>query len=136
MFDDISKERRQLLQDKYEFLKPTLLTEGLMAFGFDCGDGWLPILEDLCDKIDEELKKSALIGFKVVQIKEKFGTLRFYVQDGNKVINELINAASKKAAITCEDCGKPGRRRTLNAGKFHGWVRTQCDGCFTLSTQK
>jgi hypothetical protein len=50
MFDDMQKGRRVLPQDKYEFLRPTLLTEGLMAFGFACGYRWLPILEGLFRK--------------------------------------------------------------------------------------
>jgi len=132
MFDDISKRRRTLLQGKYEFLSPTPLTEGLMAFGFECGDGWLPILEDLFEKIDQEVKKAALSSFKVIQVKEKFGGLRVYVSEGNDSIEALIDAASSKAAVTCEDCGKPGQWRTLNKGKFHGWLRTQCDECFAV----
>jgi hypothetical protein len=37
--------RRRQLQDRYPFLGATSIREGLMAFGFECGDGWLPILE-------------------------------------------------------------------------------------------
>lgn len=136
MFDDMQKGRRVLLQGKYEFLRATPVTEGLMAFGFACGDGWLPILEDLFERIDEEVKRSALTDFKVVQVKEKFGGLRVYVEGGNDAIEELIAAASKKAEATCEDCGKPGRRRTTNKGKLHAWMKTQCDACFTLKMQK
>jgi len=36
--------RRRQLQDRYAFLGATSIQEGLMAFGFECGDGWLPIL--------------------------------------------------------------------------------------------
>ncbi|NLT23466.1 MAG: hypothetical protein GXX82_10500 [Syntrophorhabdus sp.] len=39
--------RRRQLQDRYAFLGATSIQEGLMAFGFECGDGWLPILEKL-----------------------------------------------------------------------------------------
>lgn len=39
-----------------------------------------------------------------VQVKEKFGTLRFYVYDGDDVIRNLISEAER----TCEICGAPG----------------------------
>lgn len=98
-FDDMQEGRRLLLQDKYEFLRPTLLTEGLMAFAFDCDDGWLSILEDLFVEIDEEVKRSALTSFKVVQVKETFGILVVYVVGGNDTINELIAAALEKINV-------------------------------------
>ncbi|MGO9684711.1 MAG: antitoxin Xre/MbcA/ParS toxin-binding domain-containing protein, partial [Beijerinckiaceae bacterium] len=99
---------------------------------FSCGDGWLPILEDLFVKIDEVVKSSALTRFKVEQVKEKFGDLMVYVAGENNAIAELIATAAERASVTCEDCGKPGQRRTLNEGKFHEWLRTLCDECFAI----
>ncbi|MGB8478936.1 MAG: hypothetical protein WCE63_08855, partial [Acidobacteriaceae bacterium] len=59
--------------------------------------------------------------FKVVQVKEKFGGLRFYVEDANEVIRQRIELAEMESFDTCEVCGKPGRRRS------GGWIQTQCD---------
>jgi hypothetical protein len=125
--DEERKKRRVLLQNKYEFLRPGLIQRGLMAFGFECGDGWMSILEDLFAKIDKEVKKGNLNRFKVVQVKEKFGDLVVCVEGGNNVIDALIGAALKKAAVTCEDCGKPGRKRECN-----GWYSTQCSKCYVV----
>ena len=55
------------------------------------------------------------------QIKEKFGTLRFYYHGGDEYIRGLDAMAESMSAVTCEDCGKPGKRRS------GGWVRTLCD---------
>ncbi len=119
-----SHKRRRALQDKYEFLHPQDLMHGLMAFGFECGDGWLPILEDLFAKIDEIVKKDKIEHFQVVQVKEKFGGLSVYVHGGNDEINQLIRQAEKKADKTCEVCGYAGETHEID-----NWYTTLCDRC-------
>lgn len=60
---------------------------------------------------------------RAVQVKEKFGTLSFYMSSGNDEIWNLIREAERKSAKTCEECGKPGK---LRGG---GWIKTLCDEC-------
>lgn len=87
-------------------------------FGIECGDGWYAILDELCAAI------TALPGPlkpKVMQIKEKFGGLRFYLNGYSPSISPLVDAAERKSERTCEQCGKPGSRRD------NGWVATLCD---------
>lgn len=55
------------------------------------------------------------------QIKEKFGTLRFYYHGGDDYIWGLEAMADSMSAVICEDCGKPGKLRS------GGWVRTLCE---------
>ncbi|MGD0884486.1 MAG: hypothetical protein ABSA46_06345 [Thermodesulfovibrionales bacterium] len=126
--DGENRKRRAALQSKYEFLHLSSMQRGLrMAFGFECGDGWMSLLEDLFAKINTEAKKANLTEFKVVQVKQKFGDLVVCVVKGNDAIDELIGAASKKAAATREDCSKPGRKR-----EFNEWYSTQCSKCYTV----
>jgi len=61
-------------------------------------------------------------GFAVVQVKEKFGTLRFYCPNTD-AIQKYIQLAERLSAVTCEDCGKPGRANNAR------WIRTQCEQC-------
>jgi hypothetical protein len=61
-------------------------------------------------------------GFAVQQVKEKFGTLRFYCP-GNDAIDKYIRLAERLSSVTCEDCGKRGTPNDC------GWIRTQCDAC-------
>jgi hypothetical protein len=61
-------------------------------------------------------------GFAVVQVKEKFGTLRFYCPNTD-AIQKYIQLAERLSSVTCEDCGKPGRPNNA------GWIRTQCEQC-------
>lgn len=55
------------------------------------------------------------------QVKEKFGTLRFYYSGGDEQIYGMVRMAESMSAVTCEECGNPGRSRR------GGWIRTLCD---------
>jgi hypothetical protein len=57
----------------------------------------------------------------VVQIKEKFGGLRFYYDGGDDEISGMVRMAEAWADHTCEECGNKGERRS------GGWIRTLCD---------
>lgn len=55
------------------------------------------------------------------QIKEKFGTLRFYYNGGDDYISGLVSMAEEFSNRTCENCGNPGKSRG------NGWLYTACD---------
>lgn len=86
---------------------------------FGCGEGWKTIINDLCTQI----KALGLPNLRVVQIKEKFGGLRFYVDGADNAVYDLIAEAEKKASQTCELCGAPGKERE------GGWYATMCAPC-------
>ena len=54
------------------------------------------------------------------QVKEKFGTLRFYYTGGDDQIYGMVRMAESMSGVTCEECGKPG---TSTSG---GWIKTAC----------
>lgn len=54
------------------------------------------------------------------QVKEKYGTLRFYMVASTEGMEDIITEATRKSAITCETCGKPGKLR----GEY--WLYTAC----------
>lgn len=109
------------------------MKETLMCWGFECGDGWYQILDSLCGNIQHYIdwnNKSAVAGYKdfqpveqvvAVQVKEKFGGLRFYYDGGDDHISGMVRMAESWAYHTCEECGSPGTMRT------GGWIRTLCD---------
>lgn len=57
------------------------------------------------------------------QVKEKFGTLRYYMTFYNEDVEMEISKAEKLSSKTCESCGAPGKTRD------GGWIRTLCDTC-------
>ena len=56
-----------------------------------------------------------------VQVKEKFGTLRFYYEGGDNYTHGMIRLADNLSAVTCDVCGAPGEIRG------RGWVTVRCD---------
>ena len=74
-------------------------------------------LDDAKAKMDEEASKVPV----AVQVKEKFGGLRFYVQAATDKHYNYISFAESMSYRTCEECGSPGKRYT------DGWHTTLCD---------
>jgi len=154
------------------------MTTTAMCWGFDCGDGWYNILDQLCSQIQHHIDwrqqqytraesynqalALAQAGFpaklteyftygmvpdastlknvefeiarnqprqlpdlvpQVVasQVKEKYGTLRFYYDGGDDRITGMVYLAEGMSEVTCEQCGAPGETRS------DGWVRTLCE---------
>lgn len=56
-----------------------------------------------------------------VQVKEKFGGLRFYYNGGDEYIRGLENMAESMSYRTCETCGAPGKSTK------GGWIQTLCE---------
>lgn len=56
-----------------------------------------------------------------VQVKEKFGGLRFYYDGGDELIRGAVSMAEAMSYRTCDVCGAPG---TPN---HDGWISTRCE---------
>lgn len=95
----------------------------LMCFGVMCEKGWYDLIYSLTKQIYDYSKNSSL-DIEVVEIKEKFGGLRYYLEGGDKYIYKLIDRAEDESYKICEKCGKIGKLRTKRA-----WILTLCDRC-------
>lgn len=83
-------------------------------------DGWLHIVYQMTDKFND-------LPLKVLQIKEKFGQLRVYVDwqekptlEQKEVFQKAVELAQYKCSHTCEVCGEPGKLI------HNGWYSTRC----------
>lgn len=95
-----------------------------MSFGFGVGDGWYNLIWRLSEKLEPLIAAQPEAERAVAaQVKEKFGTLRFYLDSSTDEMEKLIDVAEDESAKTCEECGASG---ILRSG---GWLRTLCDGC-------
>jgi hypothetical protein len=104
-------------------------------FQVECNDGWKGLYQPLLDLCK-------LYDIEVLQVKEKFGGLRFYCA-GKRAgeLEDLIRAAEAESYKTCEDCGASGQMSVPTAhgtnkwvskvsiGKDDGWVRSLCAPC-------
>jgi hypothetical protein len=107
------------------------MQETCMCWGFECGDGWFNILNMLMGNIQHHIDwknrtEEVVAQVTLDQVKEKFGTLRFYYSGGDDYISGLVSMAESMSGVTCESCGNPAG--VQNNG---GWMRAICDPCET-----
>lgn len=98
------------------------MTQTCMCWNFECRDGWFQIIYDL-SKALTELNQ----GVEAVQVKEKFGTLRFYANGYSKDVEYLIDKACGLSAKTCEVCGTTEKVTRNDADGY--WIQTLCKKC-------
>ena len=160
------------------------MKETCMCWGFECGDGWYNILNQLmgniqhhidwkekqhnwavkynkmaqagksgdaelfADLVAKEYADQPTIGADYIrercedmiknplrdvpelipqvtldQVKEKFGTLRFYYTGGDEYISGMVTMAEAMSGCTCEECSAPAETHGP------GWIRTICKPC-------
>jgi len=109
-----------------------------------CDTGWDWILEDLHKKL-----VYLDFNYRVQQVKEKYGTLRFYyqpqIQKGvvQELMQDAVTIAEQRSATTCEICGNSSgmsdSKRGIEwdntvslksqGGAEYGWLKTLCNTC-------
>jgi hypothetical protein len=119
---EMKKELTKVLIEQFPLLYRGVdmsIQENLMPFGFECGDGWFSLIYSL--SMDLSLKWPDVYA---VQVKEKFGTLRFYVGGCSDEAFKRINEAESQSGRTCEICGIPGKLHSTGH-----WLKTLCLNC-------
>ncbi len=93
-------------------------------------EGWAKAFgEQMCDELLEILKKADYVDeYQIIQIKEKFGGLRWYDNGVPDAVWDEYKAWLDKYEIladkTCILCGEPATHYTA------GWIMPVCDSCF------
>ena len=97
---------------------PTL-KNNLMAFGWECDKGWYPLIRELIEKLDKLPEE-----IEVLQVKEKYATLRFYVNGVSEKAYGIIEDYSLFSGHICEYCGEFW---TAEVRESHHWYKTLCN---------
>ena len=162
----MEQDWRIKLQMDFPFMKQNQV-EGeknlYRRYGFECAGGWYPLLRECCEEITKRYAKEGIkpedIDFEPAQIKEKFGTLRFYYgyQDAPCGIAaiDMIGGSSIRFDAGNEDddeqtkifrqdiarivhgaeeksahtCEHCGAEGTLRKEGGFTWILTLCDAC-------
>jgi hypothetical protein len=130
------KEINKLLVDRYPFLLPTNRWTGKVADDYDFSYTELDAMEDgwraafglhMCEEIKEELDKieneQSRSSYRIMQIKEKYGSLRWYTNWTTDGLEKVIAKYEAESCRTCCKCGAPATKISL------GWISPWCDEC-------
>lgn len=100
------------------------MSETAMCWGIECGKGWYHLIDNLCYHLQQltDLYNHPQIEF--VQVKEKFGSLRIYVNEASEMQQMLIDFVENLSSDVCENCGKPS-----SIIENLGWLKTLCEDC-------
>ena len=104
----------------YRRVEPLIKHPGVqnldMLEAFDIGPGWYPLVSTLVD----DLFAAGWDG-EVLQVKEKFGGLRFYISEVREDLSKIIFDAENESVTICDQCGGPGELRG------EGYLSTRCE---------
>lgn len=99
--------------------------KNLMCFGFDCESGWYELILNLSielERLTRALKDDEGVELDglpiVIQVKEKYGGLRFYMSPLTDEMRRLISKAEDDSLQICEICGAKGRLIEVN-GRYY-----------------
>jgi hypothetical protein len=102
-------------------------------FGHECGEGWMTIINDTHRKL-----KYIDPDYKIGQIKEKFGGLRYYYDQSleisygdirREIMDDIVTVAEIKASKTCELCGTCENKYKVELRIHRGFYYTNCEEC-------
>lgn len=109
------------------------IKEPIELFGYECGNGWLPLINEAQILIDKWNQKHQ-DGFdtwggeklRFVQVKEKWGALCIYLNFyPDELVGKMIDLEERSRHI-CEQCGST---ENVTLEKTHGWYMTLCPEC-------
>lgn len=143
----MKEELEQQLEHDFPFMQKSRVKEErntYKIFGCECGDGWYGLIHELCQSITDRYVKEEILPENIdllpIQIKEKFGILRYYysfedmpckesVDDSKKKLRNdiayIVHNYQEKSMSICENCGKSGQLRADLP-----WEQTLCDQCY------
>ena len=130
----MSIEENKKLIERYPFLLPRNSWDDAVEADYDYSyteldsmpEGWRKafgnmMMEELREVLIEE---NFLDGFRILEIKEKWGELRLYTNYHNDKIERIIKKYTTLSRNICILCGKPDTHMT-----YSGWYSPVCEEC-------
>ncbi|MCX2690104.1 MbcA/ParS/Xre antitoxin family protein [Pseudomonas sp. DCB_CB] len=115
----MDSENEKAIRNRHQALLGGV-TEPEALFYFECGDGWVSLIDGMLSLIGKYSAEPRL-EIRVEQVKEKFGLLRTYIRGGDVVVDRILDIAEMVSSCTCEVCGETGRYFEVN-----GWLQVRC----------
>lgn len=110
------------LHPKIFELRGSNVERSTMEWGFECGDGWFHLLDELCTHVQKHVDQQGIKQVVARQVKQKYGELRFYHSYGDDVVDLMVQNAEALSVQICEKCGRPGAR----VESSNSWLQIRC----------
>ena len=135
----MTTEENKVLCDKYPWLVPRNRFTGEISKTFNyrhteldnMEPGWRKAFgEQFCEDMQNainNLPDGIRNEFRLLDIKEKYASLRVYVNISDDGIADVINKYEKMSKYVCGKCGKPATKITTS------WFYPFCDECLKES---
>ena len=107
------------------------MSQTCICWGLECGDGWYFLIDHLCGLLQWDIDRNEHEQIEAVQVKEKFGTLRFYTNGADEKQDGMISFAEDLSGYICEECGS-----TDKVTQTKGWIITLCKSCMDKRNKK
>ena len=144
------QEYNKYLIERYPFLTPYNVWTGKLDEDYnysntwmdDMPDGWrIAFGDEMLEKLREALLKvpynpkdnwdvpavcendTWLNHYRLCQVKEKYGSLRWYDNGATKEVHDIIHEYEIKSEQTCIACGEPAKYIS------QGWISPFCEKC-------
>ena len=130
------KEFNKALLEKYPWLTPHNIWTGGISEDYDYEYTWADSMPRGCrlafgdrmiEDLDQLLKKYSVEDYQILQIKEKYGGLRWYDNGFPRIgfdeYNTWVYKYEELSLNTCINCGKPA------IGLTKGWISPLCKDC-------
>lgn len=125
----MKKELQEKLFEKYPKIfgeKDLPMSQTCMCWGIDTGDGWYDLIDNLCGLLqgmtdNNPHSPDRFPQIVAVQVKEKYGTLRFYTRGDSDWQSGAIAFADYMSGSICDVCGGPG------SCNQEGWISCRCE---------
>ena len=86
--------------------------------------GWRKmVVNGMLKELKKELKRDKIKGYHLLQVKEKWGELRWYDSGETKAIENIVRKYTIRSRYTCAICGKPATWEST------GYILPLCDDC-------
>ena len=131
--EEEKKQFNRELCEKYPWLIPTNRWTGEIVEDYDYDyteldsmpEGWrIAFGDQMVEELNQELVKGGFVNdYRITQIKEKYGGLRWYDNGNTKEGYNIINKYESLSQRTCICCGKPAKYITF------GWISPFCEDC-------